>query len=136
MSFCLNKTIEQELRAIPGNSVCCDCDAKGPPQWASVSFGVFMCLECSGRHRALGVHISFVRSVSMDSWNDKQVCFLFFGIQFKLKSVFFFINFQITMMRKGGNEQCNLFLAQYNVSKNMIIPQKYNTPAALLYKDR
>ena len=40
-----------------------------------------MCLECSGRHRSLGVHISFVRSVAMDSWNDKQVkvccCFTF-----------------------------------------------------------
>ena len=98
MSLCLNKKIEAELRSIPGNNVeiidiycnyiffsffssmcfvivlqiCCDCDEKNP-QWASVSFGTFMCLECSGRHRALGVHISFVRSVTMDSWSDKQV---------------------------------------------------------------
>lgn len=43
------------------SQICVDCAEKNP-QWASVSFGVFMCLECSGRHRALGVHISFVRS--------------------------------------------------------------------------
>jgi len=72
MAHCLNKAVEAELRNIAGNNTCCDCDSKSP-QWASVSFGVFMCLECSGRHRSLGVHVSFVRSVSMDSWSEKQV---------------------------------------------------------------
>jgi len=113
MSFSLDKRIELELREIAGNHVCCDCEAKNP-QWASVSFGVFMCLECSGRHRALGVHISFVRSVSMDSWNEKQ----------------------IQKMRVGGNDQCIQFLKKYGVPKNTPIPQKYNTPAAALYRDR
>ena len=73
-----------------------------------------MCLECSGRHRALGVHISFVRSVSMDSWTEKQ----------------------IQMMRLGGNDKLNDFLRKYQISKTTPIPQKYNAPAAMLYKDR
>ena len=113
MSHRLEKSVEQELRSIPGNSICVDCDAKNP-QWASVSFGTFFCLECSGRHRALGVHISFVRSVSMDSWSEKQ----------------------ITKMRLGGNDKCNNFLNKYNISKTTPIQTKYNEPAALLYKDR
>jgi hypothetical protein len=43
------------------------------PRWASANLGTFFCIECSGIHRNLGVHISFVRSVNLDSWTEKQV---------------------------------------------------------------
>ncbi len=39
-------------------------------------------------------------------------------------------------MRLGGNDQCIQFLQKYGVPKNMPIAQKYNTPAAALYRDR
>lgn len=32
-----------------------------------------MCLECSGRHRQLGVHVSFCRSTGMDKWTYRQL---------------------------------------------------------------
>uniref|UniRef100_A0A1J3D5D1 ADP-ribosylation factor GTPase-activating protein AGD2 n=1 Tax=Noccaea caerulescens TaxID=107243 RepID=A0A1J3D5D1_NOCCA len=53
------------LREIPGNSACAECNAPDP-DWASLNLGVLMCIECSGVHRNLGVHISKVRSLTLD----------------------------------------------------------------------
>lgn len=54
------------------NKFCADCK-KRDPRWASVNLGIFICLRCSGIHRSLGVHISKVRSVDLDTWTPEHI---------------------------------------------------------------
>lgn len=106
--------VEARIRALPGNTTCADCNNVNP-QWASVSYGSLVCLECSGQHRSLGVHLSFVRSVQMDSWSEKQIA---------------------AMERSGGNTALVDFLRSKGIEKTMRIPQKYNTKQAAYFKER
>ena len=105
------KDAQRIIKALPGNDRCCDCNQTNPT-WCSVSFCVLLCLECSGKHRGLGTHISFVRSLDMDSFTKNQ----------------------IAMMKLGGNNKCNAFLQQKQQQQDPQPRHKYDNDRADLYK--
>ena len=54
------------------NKECADCNSK-TPRWASITFGSFVCLRCSGMHRQLQVHIAKIKSVNLDCWKPEMI---------------------------------------------------------------
>ena len=41
--------------------------------WLSTNFGIIVCIECSGIHRDLGVHISRIQSLTLDNIGTSQL---------------------------------------------------------------
>ena len=115
------------LEAVDGaNGVCVDCGTPRP-LWASVTYGVYTCLECAGVHRSLGVHLSFVRSLNMDAWSAAQQ----------------------SQMRRGGNGAFQSYLRACGMPAALELPtaqpteqqraasirDKYQTAVAAAYRE-
>lgn len=75
MSMVVDSKCNQEIMKISlleDNSLCADCNSSDV-KWASTNLGVFICLDCCGIHRNLGTHISKVKSINLDVWDDNAV---------------------------------------------------------------
>ncbi|CAD7944772.1 unnamed protein product [Amoebophrya sp. A120] len=108
----------KEQHALPDNQHCFECFQKDN-SWASTSFGIYLCHTCSGVHRSLGSHVSFVRSCTMDRWQPEHML----------------------RMRFGGNRLFDDYLQQ-NVGanwritwKNVPLGERYQHPASVRFKE-
>ena len=91
-----------ELMKIKENKRCFDCNIKSC-QWASINNGIFLCTNCSGIHRGLGVDKSYIRSILWDNWTENQLEF----------------------MKQGGNKNLKEFLLEYPYDIKQITPDKF-----------
>lgn len=101
----------EELCNEESNLTCFDCDNK-PAHWASISNGIFLCLNCSGEHRGYGIGVSFIKSVTMDQWTQEQV----------------------NIMKVGGNQKLKDFLITYEMPDNIDKKQIYSSKLMHFYR--
>jgi hypothetical protein len=81
----------------PDNRKCFDC-GESPTNWICVNNGIFLCSKCAGEHRGYGAIISNLKFIMLDKLNE----------------------FQIELMKRGGNKKLNQLLEEYKIDKNKI----------------
>jgi hypothetical protein len=101
----------RELQSDKDNFQCFDCNRNGA-QWASINNSIFLCFDCSSAHRSMGVHLSFVRSTTMDSWSPHQ----------------------LTLMSIGGNRRLREFMELFSLPSRMDVYEKYSCRALEYYR--
>ena len=95
-----------------GNNVCVDCENK-KVLWCSVNNGVFLCVKCARNHKKKLKMYSIIKSLEADLFNE----------------------YEINLLKKGGNMRFNNLMTEYNIPlSNEMKEYKYQTIISDYYR--
>jgi hypothetical protein len=108
----------QKIRTLPGNGICADC-GKADPEWASCNLGITLCITCSGIHRGLGVHVSKVRSLTLDRWPPELITIMLSLGNTRVNAIY------EALLQKNCDDECRPSPESDQIIKEHWITSKY-----------
>ncbi|CAI1673592.1 hypothetical protein SEUBUCD650_0N01260 [Saccharomyces eubayanus] len=101
-------------KKVAGNNKCFECKSANP-QFVSSSFGIFICVNCANLLRGLDANLFYVKSITMDSFEEKD----------------------IRKVEKSGNFRFGCFLSKNGIMQNGTpLRDKYDNLFAKSYRRR
>ena len=125
-----------QLLKKPENKFCADCK-RTSPTWASVNLGVFVCINCSGCHREIGVHVTKIRSTNLDVW-PKVVLNNFKIINNKIANKYWEYKLKKFDFKSLHSDNYKLvqFIRDKYENKKWVDPKKKEDPMSLIIKGK
>lgn len=75
------------------NNICADCEEKKNIFWCSINNGVFLCVKCARNHKKILKNFSIIKSLEADLFSE----------------------YEINLLKKGGNMRFNNLMIEYNI---------------------
>ena len=125
-----------QLLKKPENKLCADCK-RTSPTWASVNLGVFVCINCSGCHREIGVHVTKIRSTNLDVW-PQEVLDNFKIINNKIANKYWEYKLKKFNFKSLHTDNYKLvqFIRDKYENKKWVDPKKKDDPMSLIIKGK
>ncbi|KAA6369880.1 MAG: putative ADP-ribosylation factor GTPase-activating protein AGD10, partial [Streblomastix strix] len=103
------------IKSIIDNKHCFDCN-QYITGWMSATYGIFLCIECSGKHRGLGVQTSFVRSLELDGLKESEILSLELGGNRRASDFFSTHGWDDAEIQGSGVIRSDYYQLKYNSS--------------------
>lgn len=70
----ITKNYLKQVRSIPesDNHICADCNSTEEVEWVSLNFLNILCINCSSCHRNMGSHVSKIKSLRLDNFDNES----------------------------------------------------------------
>ncbi|CAH6722532.1 hypothetical protein CLIB1444_10S00584 [[Candida] jaroonii] len=118
----ITKDYLKQVRLIPesDNHICADCNSTEEVEWISMNFLNILCINCSSCHRNMGSHVSKVKSLRLDNFENESEVLLNY-VNNKLHNQYLEETSSVDKSKLNTHEQRLAYIKDKYIHKEFIV---------------